>query len=146
VKLNRSTNEVVVVYMVEDAVLDLNLKVPASYPLRLVVVSSGDGSGKALGIQESRWRSWLLVVTSHLSVHNATINDAIMLFKKNVDLHLDGIEECAICYSIIGVIDRQLPTKQCKTCKNKFHGGCLFKWFKSSNQDLCPLCRQPFQN
>ncbi|KAJ3043585.1 listerin E3 ubiquitin protein ligase 1 [Rhizophlyctis rosea] len=38
-----------------------------------------------------------------------------------------GVEDCAICYSVIGVIDRTLPTKQCKTCKHLFHASCLYK-------------------
>jgi hypothetical protein len=31
------------------------------------------------------------------------------------------------------------------TCRNKFHGWCLYKWFDSSHESLCPLCRQPFR-
>lgn len=29
--------------------------------------------------------------------------------------------------SIISVMDGSLPKKPCKTCKNKFHAGCLYK-------------------
>ncbi|KAI8914215.1 hypothetical protein EDD86DRAFT_186860 [Gorgonomyces haynaldii] len=144
IKVNQSTNELSCLYNIEDAVLDMNMKLPPTYPLSLVQVSSGAGGGKAAGIQEKRWRSWLLSVTSMLSAQNGSLMDAISLFKKNVSLHFQGIEDCAICYSVIGVIDRQLPTKQCRVCKHKFHGACLFKWFKSSHQNTCPLCRQPF--
>lgn len=28
---------------------------------------------------------------------------------------------------ILHVVDRSLPTKPCKTCKNRFHAGCLYK-------------------
>jgi hypothetical protein len=34
-----------------------------------------------------------------------------------------------------------LPDKKCKTCNNPFHSQCLFKWFSSSQQSTCPLCR-----
>jgi Ring finger domain len=122
----------------------MNIKIPVCYPLRLAEVSSGTGGGRSAGLQESRWRSWLLSVSSVISAQNGTLQDAVILFKKNVQLHFEGIKDCAICYSVIGVIDRQLPTKACRVCKNKFHGSCLYKWFKSSNQNSCPLCRQPF--
>ena len=73
------------------------MKLPTAYPLRLVEVSSGTGAGKAVGVQESRWRSWMLAVTSCLSGQNSALVDAIHLFKKNVELHFEGIEDCAIC-------------------------------------------------
>lgn len=33
------------------------------------------------------------------------------MFKRNVTLHFEGVEACAICYSSISVVDRSLPTK-----------------------------------
>jgi hypothetical protein len=77
------------------------------------------------------------------------------VFKKNVSLHFDGVVECAICYryiqlkystdpSIISLTDRTLPTKPCRTCKNRFHASCLYKWFNSSHSSSCPLCRALF--
>jgi hypothetical protein len=39
-----------------------------------------------------------------------------------------------VCYDnfrIIHVVDRSLPSKPCKTCKNRFHAGCLYKVFWS---------------
>lgn len=46
--------------------------------------------------------------------------------------------------SIISLTDRTLPTKPCRTCKNRFHASCLFKWFNSSHSSSCPLCRSLF--
>ena len=58
---------------------------------------------------------------------------------------------------IISVMDGSLPKKPCKTCKNRFHAGCLYKvctiifvgdcaeidpqWFNTSHSSSCPLCR-----
>jgi E3 ubiquitin-protein ligase DOA10 len=56
---------------------------------------------------------------------------------------LKGQTECAICYSIVSS-DKKMPDKRCQTCKHLFHSSCLFKWFASSNQSTCPLCRNPF--
>ena len=38
--------------------------------------------------------------------------------------------------SILHVVDRSLPTKPCKTCKNRFHSGCLYKVSKLSHSFL----------
>jgi E3 ubiquitin-protein ligase DOA10 len=38
----------------------------------------------------------------------------------------------------------QLPKLACRTCKKKFHSACLYKWFSTSNNSTCPLCRNLF--
>lgn len=52
--------------------------------------------------------------------------DALLLFKRNVALHFEGVAECAICYAILSA-DKALPSKKCNTCRHKFHSSCLFK-------------------
>lgn len=32
----------------------------------------------------------------------------------------------------------------CRTCRKRFHGGCLYKWFKSSGKSTCPHCQSPW--
>ena len=32
----------------------------------------------------------------------------------------------------------------CRTCRKRFHGGCLYKWFKSSGKSNCPHCQSPW--
>ena len=54
----------------------------------------------------------------------------------------EGIEPCVICYSTLHPRDMSLPTLVCKTCKNRFHPSCLYKWFQTSHKHLCPLCQQ----
>ena len=39
---------------------------------------------------------------------------------------------------------RQLPKLACRTCHNKFHAACLYKWFSSSQKSTCPLCQTTF--
>ncbi len=80
-----------------------------------------------VGVTEDRWRRWLLNINTLMSFQNGTVLDALRAWKDNVDKHFEGIEDCAICYSVIGVLDRSLPTKQCRVCKNKFHAGCLVR-------------------
>lgn len=62
-------------------------------------------------------------------------------------------------YRMISAMDGSLAKKPCKTCRNRFHAGCLYKacfligvqlnavlmlpsqWFDSSHSSSCPLCR-----
>lgn len=148
VKASKTQREVTASYIIDDASLDIHFKFPSNYPLRQIEIETG--MGKVVGVPESKWRAWILSITVLLISQNGSIYDALNIFQKNVSLHFEGVEDCAICktlflilgYSIIGVIDNTLPSKQCKNCKHKFHSACLFKWFKTSNQSTCPLCRQ----
>ncbi|KAJ1341119.1 hypothetical protein BSLG_004290 [Batrachochytrium salamandrivorans] len=95
VRVSVWTSEVTASYTIEDAVLELVISLPKSFPLRLP--------------------------------QSGSVVDALTVFKKNISMHFDGIEDCAVCYSVVSAIDRALPNKQCKTCKNMFHGSCLYK-------------------
>ena len=66
---------------------------------------------------------------------------AFLMWKRNMDKRFEGVEDCCICYSCIHGANFSLPDKRCKTCKNAFHSACLYKWFNSSQQASCPMCR-----
>lgn len=149
VKASKTLKEVTASYTIDEASLDITFNFPSNYPLRQIEIEAG--IGKVVGVPEAKWRAWILSITVLLISQNGSIYDALNIFQKNVSLHFEGVEDCAICkmtyslmlgYSIIGVLDNTLPSKQCKNCKHKFHSACLFKWFKTSNQSTCPLCRQ----
>jgi len=141
IKVASAVNEVTAVYNVDEHQLELTLKIPNDWPLQRVTVKDS----KRIGVSEDRWRRWLLGVQQIVWFQNGRIVDAISLFKKNVTLHFDGQTECAICYSIISVSDgHSLPQKPCKTCNNRFHPSCLYKWFNTSHSSSCPLCRSEF--
>lgn len=139
VKVSHVLREVAAVYTIDEQTMEMVVRIPSSFPLHDVQV---DGV-KRVGVKENQWRAWLLASQSVITSQNGTIVDALSLFRRNVSLHFEGVTECAICYSILHQ-DRSLPSKRCQTCKNKFHAGCLFKWFQSANASTCPLCRQPF--
>lgn len=77
-----------------------------------------------------------------MGAQNGTIIDGLTTFRRNVVGALKGQTECAICYSIVST-DKKMPDKKCGTCKNAFHRTCLYKWFQTSHQNTCPLCRNP---
>ncbi|KAF7323573.1 Delta-9 fatty acid desaturase protein [Mycena kentingensis (nom. inval.)] len=124
VKVASAVNEVALSYLVDEHKLEIRLRIPADWPLRRIEVKDV----QRVGVEEARWRAWILAVQQTLWAQNGRIVDGIGLFKKNVQLHFEGQVECAICYSIISVMDGTLPKKPCKTCKNRFHSGCLYKY------------------
>ncbi|KAG9026368.1 hypothetical protein FRB95_008907 [Tulasnella sp. JGI-2019a] len=139
IKVASAANEVTATYIVDDQPMEILVKLPADFPLHTIEVREV----KKLGIPETKWKAWLFNVIQ--VSQNGTILEALSLWKRNVALHFEGKVECAICYSIISVMDQTLPTKPCRTCKNRFHAGCLFKWFNTSSSSSCPLCRSDIQ-
>lgn len=138
-KVNHRTKEIMVSKEIDDQQLSMVIRLPANFPLGQAVV---EGVNR-VAVDEKKWRSWLLNAQGVITFSNNSLTDGIIAFRRNVVGALKGQTECAICYSIISA-DKQLPTKRCGTCKNLFHGSCLFKWFKTSNSSSCPLCRNPF--
>ncbi|XP_076824232.1 E3 ubiquitin-protein ligase listerin-like [Clavelina lepadiformis] len=135
-----ATREVVAVYEVVDAEFEISIQLPPNHPLTPAQVNTV----KRVGVATSQWRYWMLQMTMLLQHQNGTILDALLLWKQKVDKRLDGLEECMICFSVVyGSNAQSLPKLQCKTCRKRYHPECLYKWFDTSNQSTCPLCRSP---
>ncbi|KIX03547.1 uncharacterized protein Z518_07100 [Rhinocladiella mackenziei CBS 650.93] len=122
----------------ESPPISLAISLPSNYPLESPTVSSRT----RVGVSEKNWQSWLRTFQI-IIFSTGSIIEGLVAFRRNVQGALKGQSECAICYSIIGT-DMQAPNKRCGTCRNTFHGVCLFRWFKSSNSSSCPLCRNNF--
>lgn len=120
----------------DDFKMELTIKLPPNYPLGSVQI---DG-GKRMGVTDLKWRSWLLQLTTFLSHQNGPILDGVDLWKRNIDKRFEGIEKCMICFSILHS-NYQLPRKRCQACSQIFHNSCLYKWFATSGNSTCPLCR-----
>jgi len=134
-------NEITASLPLDDQEMSIRITLPATYPLSPVLVDSIN----RVGIDEKKWRSWLLTTAGviNFSGTSGTLIEGLITWRKNVTGALKGQSECAICYSVVSA-DRQLPNKRCGTCKNQFHASCLYKWFKSSSSSSCPLCRNAF--
>ncbi|KAK4937210.1 hypothetical protein LTR10_022115 [Elasticomyces elasticus] len=122
----------------ESPPISLAISLPSTYPLDSPTVASRS----RVGVSEKNWQSWLRTFQI-IIFSTGSIIEGLVAFRRNVQGALKGQSECAICYSIIGT-DMQTPNKRCGTCRNTFHGACLFRWFKSSNSSSCPLCRNNF--
>ncbi|RAK97481.1 ubiquitin-protein ligase RKR1 [Aspergillus ibericus CBS 121593] len=141
VKIASKTAEIIASIPVDEdsPPVALSISLPPAYPLQPALVV---GRSRVL-VDEKKWRSWLLTIQGVIMFANGNLVDGLLAFRKNVQGALKGQSECAICYSVIST-DMQTPNKRCATCKNTFHSVCLFRWFKSSNQSTCPLCRNNF--
>jgi hypothetical protein len=135
------SREVTATYVHEEARLTIRVALPAAFPLRRAVVTCEQRAGVA----EDRWRRWELQIATLLSSRDASLVGALSLWKRNLDKEFEGVEPCPICYSVIALGDRSLPRMACPTCKHAFHSSCLLKWFRSSHESKCPLCRQLFR-
>jgi len=82
-------------------------------------------------------------MTTLFLTQDGSILDAVLLWKQNLDRYFEGVECCPICYSVFHISDYSLPGMTCKTCHNKFHSACLYKWIRVSHDSTCPLCRSP---
>ncbi|MCJ1260822.1 hypothetical protein MMC22_000685 [Lobaria immixta] len=143
VKVSPSAREITAGIPIDEQHMQIAIRLPASYPLARATVDSVH----RVGVDEKKWHSWLMttqgVINFSSSGDESALIDGLLAWRRNVTATLKGQTECAICYSVVGA-DRQLPGKRCGTCKNMFHGSCLFRWFKSSNSSSCPLCRNAF--
>jgi E3 ubiquitin-protein ligase listerin len=139
--LFKSTKEIVATYTQSSELqCQLKIKIPLDYPLKSVQVDIGE----QLKIKQQKIRNWTLSIRNLLHTRNGDIISAILLWKKNIDKEMEGVEECYICYSVMHASDKSLPTMQCRSCSNKFHVGCIRKWFNTSNKSNCPLCQNFF--
>jgi hypothetical protein len=128
-------------YELEDSILSFRLEIPPCFPLEAVPAPV---SSVGTGVSSSRWRSWMLGVTAMLATNEASLLEAMLRWKVSMDKHFSGVDTCPICYSLFHVQDRSLPSLPCRTCKNKFHSACMYKWVRVSRNNTCPMCRTPF--
>eukprot|EP00127_Corallochytrium_limacisporum_P006595 Clim_evm24s231 gene=Clim_evmTU24s231 len=142
VAVRAQTNEVIATYDRDEVTMTLPLSFPSSFPVKPVAVDK-DGA-KFVGVGSNHWRKWLLQITLFLNAQNGSLLDAFRVWQSAIEKRFEGVEECTICYSVVHGTNQQLPQLRCKTCSNKFHSACLYKWFSTSGQSTCPLCRSLF--
>uniref|UniRef100_A0A7S3Q3Y5 E3 ubiquitin-protein ligase listerin n=1 Tax=Chaetoceros debilis TaxID=122233 RepID=A0A7S3Q3Y5_9STRA len=140
VRGNCISREISATYVQDECNISVMIRVPHSFPLRNVEVDCR----KTLGVSEKRWRYWSLQIMRMLNGQDGSILDALLLWKQNVDKEFDGVEPCPVCYSVLCPKTHAMPNLECKTCNNRFHSSCLYKWFNSSGKNQCVLCQQPW--
>jgi len=135
-----AAREVVACYKLEELTMELVVTLPQNYPLNAAVVDVNH----RVGVSVEQWRKWMLQLTVFLSHQNGGLLDGMLLWKRCIDKHLQGVEDCMICMMAVHGSNYQLPKITCKQCKKKFHAACLYKWFNTSSHTSCPLCRTSF--
>lgn len=137
----KAKNQIIASMEVEDGhSIELKVSFPKEYPLKAPRASLE----KYVGISEAKARKWNLSIAAFLMNRNGTVSEVIQTWKKNVSQEFEGHEDCLICYSIIQPSTGQLPRLTCKTCHQKYHGTCLYKWFKTSGKSNCVHCQSPW--
>ncbi len=136
---NAATGEIVASFLRDESKIEIIIKIPSAYPLKNVDVESTS----RIGVTDGRWRRWLLQMIQLLSMQDGSVVDAALLWKRNIEKEMEGVEPCPICYCTIHTKTLKIPTFACPTCRNKFHPVCLQTWFKTSGKSKCVLCQQP---
>ncbi|XP_053675958.1 E3 ubiquitin-protein ligase listerin [Anopheles nili] len=139
IKVHSTLRQVMAVYSIDETKLELHITLPNNFPLGAVAVEGGKQIGGRL-----QSRQVVMQLSIFLTHQNGSIYDGLSLWKRNLDRKFEGVEECYVCYSVIHQDTCQLPKLSCKTCKKKFHGPCLYRWFSTSNKSTCPICRNIF--
>ncbi|VDM26470.1 unnamed protein product [Toxocara canis] len=163
VRVLGAVREIVAEYDLEDAKMTLLIELPADYPLSVPIIENENAI-----VNRDVKRKWLLQLTLFLAHQNGSVMDGILMWAKNIARHLEGAEDCTICMMTVHSKTLQLPRIRCKQCKNRFHADCLVrlfvlfltlfiftdtrfvhvgkrKWFETSSQSTCPLCRSNFR-
>lgn len=140
IKARPKTREVIAVYSLEEVRIEMVISLPKNYPLGHISVVSE----KRVGVSGPQWEKWLLQLNIFLQHQNGNILDGLKLWKNNIDKRFEGVDECMICFYVLHGTNFQLPRLACRTCKKKFHSSCLYKWFNTSHNCTCPLCRNVF--
>lgn len=117
--------------------IELVLRLPASLPLRVVEAECV----RRVGASEARVRKWLLSMAAFLRASRGSVAEAVRGWRANLDAEFEGLDDCLICYSILQPSTGALPRQTCRTCRKRFHGGCLYKWFRTSGNSTCPHCQ-----
>ncbi len=99
--------------MKDDAKLQIKIKIPPLYPLKNVEVETVT----RYGVSEAKWKRWVFQIIRLLSVQDGTIIDGVLLWKRNMENELNGVEACPICYSTLHPKFMCLPTLGCPTCR-----------------------------
>ncbi|QPG75897.1 hypothetical protein FOA43_003283 [Brettanomyces nanus] len=107
IKVNRATNEIKCACDIDDQTMEISIILPADYPLSQIAVK---GISR-VGVDEKKWKSWLLSCRYVINFQNVSILDAVKHFRENVQANFENYDDCAICYSIINIIDHSTPNK-----------------------------------
>jgi hypothetical protein len=70
VKISPAVSEVSVVYTVDEQAMEIAVRMPAEYPLKLVDVRDV----RRVGVTEDKWRGWLFAVQQIITTQVKTLN------------------------------------------------------------------------
>ena len=124
-------------FAADEAKLGIRIQLPPSYPLRRPELRCL----ARVGVSDAVWRRWELQLRGVLSSRGGSLWAALSLWRETVKSTFTGVEPCPICYSLLHHSDKSLPKMLCGVCSSKFHAGCLYKWFRTSGDSKCPMCR-----
>eukprot|EP00762_Andalucia_godoyi_P004569 ANDGO_05134.mRNA.1 E3 ubiquitin-protein ligase listerin len=134
------THSVMSTFKRDEISLGIEVVIPREYPLKPLQFNSSSSLEKT----EESFKQYMAKKAISIQKSDGHIADILNAWQEDIQKKLEGVEECPICYSVLHTSSKQLPKVDCPQCHHKFHSACLRKWFSSSDQATCPLCRHLF--
>ncbi|CAH8497365.1 unnamed protein product [Dicrocoelium dendriticum] len=126
--------------MTEEHSVEMIIQLPPNYPLSLTTVTCWPRAA----VSSQQCHVWSDQLAKFINNQNGSILNGIDLWQQNVRKKFEGVEECAICYSILHNTNFSLPKMQCHSCRKLFHYACIYHHLTTNVTRVCPLCRDPF--
>ena len=137
VNVNETLREIKAYREVEDEFsVEIVLVLPETYPSKPVAIDIRNLSA----VSVNKKRAWLLDARNNCE--RKGILAALLGLLTHLENFLNGVEPCAICYMLLDD-NSNLPKRHCSQCHNVYHSDCLYKWFTTNRDKLCPMCRAP---
>ncbi|CAG8538344.1 3601_t:CDS:10 [Diversispora eburnea] len=112
IRVARSSNEIIASYNIDEYIMELSIRMPNNFPLRQAEFGTLERMGTT-NVTDLKWAK--LPVQTVVNSQNGNMDMALNLFKNNIKLRFQGVDDCTICYSIVSLDDRSLPSKYCHT-------------------------------
>lgn len=137
IKYNYNNLTLGIIYKEDETSIPIRLDIscPSDYPITQPQIKCDLGDRSLSDVCLERINQSMAI--------GQTIEVGIKTWHAFVIARVKDADPCTICYSYLD--ERKcIPTVQCGTCGNAFHGKCLQKWFEKCHYPTCPYCGTPW--
>ena len=138
IKTNGRNMNITATYVEDETTnpISIDLTLPPIYPFKRVIISADFGNGALAKKCE-------YLVASAIAAKQS-VDAGVFAWHDFIVREMQEKEPCTICYQYLDE-QQKMPKVKCSTCGQKFHSGCLSKWFNHCLQPTCPYCASPWK-
>jgi hypothetical protein len=94
---NLSKGEINAILLHDESKIELSIIIPSEFPLKNVEITCN----RLIGIQESKWLKWKLMMLSLMNSQDKSIIEAVLWWKMNITRELEGIGKKTTLFSSV---------------------------------------------